>query len=257
MTVRVIGGMTIPILDGLPFKTWRIGRRSGPPRFFTGHYNGPRVPGFGNVKLEKQQIISDARYQMRPGALGAASGGDGIQYHGGTFSDGTSYLFRDIEDILWHCRNYEGNQLSISWHMPLGDGQQPTDPQIRGFYDVIDAFRRQFPTIAVTNVKGHKEWSSTSCPGSIMQHIVSYRDTHVAPKPVVYFKTLYNANCRTAPDVGSPVAVVNGVKVVTQAGTVFAIDAIIENGKLYNGDPTYVHRADGIGFYHISVVTPA
>lgn len=248
----IIGGLDIPKLDNVPRANWSIGTRGNqPPRYFTVHYNGPRVPTFGYVKGEKDQIRSDARYHMRRGAFGVSSGGDGIQYHGGTFSDGSSYLFRDVRDRLWHCGNYEGNQWSIAWHLPLGDDQEPTALQIRGLYNVIDAFRYMYPSIAGVNVKGHKEWKSTLCPGKVMPYILSYRSGATFGKTIQWFRTIVNANCRVAPDVRSAIAL-NG-RMVTPAGTIFGVDAIV-SGVLYDGDPTYVHRADGIGFYHMSVV---
>jgi hypothetical protein len=255
----IIGGVDFPLLENVPRAGWSIGTRPGAPRYFTAHYNGPRVPGFGYVKAEKDQIRADARYHMRPGALGAKSGGDGIQYHGGTFSDGSNWLFRSINDILWHCRNFEGNQFSISWHIPIGDGQQPTTAQIRGLYIAINAFRRQFPSIAITGVKGHKEWSTTPCPGAVMPHILDYRNSGTYGTPIQYFKTTVNANCREAPSVAAPVAL--GGKAITPAGTIFAVDALVRGtpyrptGNAYIDDDVYAHRADGIGFYHISVVT--
>lgn len=254
----IIGGIDIPLLANVPRANWSIGVRTD-TRYFTVHYNGPRVPGFGYVKAEQDQIRSDARWHMRPGALGSKNGGDGIQYHGGTFSDGSNALFRSIHDQLWHCGNYEGNLYSISWHIPLGDTQQPTAAQIRGMYQAIDAFRRMYTKIAVTGVKGHKEWKNTLCPGSVFPYVIDYRNTHTFGKPVQYFKTKVNANCRIAPDVRSPIAL-NGTA-ITARGTEFAVDAIVNGypysptGKPQDLDPQYVHRADGIGFYHMSVVT--
>lgn len=249
----IIGGLNIPILERVPRAQWTIGTRKA-TRYFTVHYNGPKVPGFGMPKLEADQIRSDARYHMRPGAFGVASGADGIQYHGGTLSDGTNWLFRSVTDLLWHSRNFEGNNFSISWHLPLGDTQQPTTAQIASLFNVIDAFRREYPLIAVTGVKGHKEWASTACPGNVMPYVIDYRNVHTFGKPIQYFVTSVNANCRTAPDISAPIAL-DG-KAVTPAGTTFGVDAIVI-GKPYNGDPHWVHRADSIGFYHMSVVHSA
>lgn len=245
----IIGGLDIPLLGNIPRANWTIGRRAA-TRYFTVHYNGPSVPGFGYPKLEADQIRSDARWQMRAGALGAKSGGDGIQYHGGTFSDGSNWLFRDIFDLLWHCRNFEGNSFSISWHLPLGGAQQPTSAQIRSLYAVIDACRSAFGIPAVA-VKGHKEWASTDCPGNVMPYVFDYRNTHTLGTAIQWYKTIVNANCREAPDITAKIALKG--KAITKADTIFGVDAVVK-GTPYNNDPFWVHRADGVGFYHMSVV---
>lgn len=243
--------MQLPRYVDLPFATWRIGKRRT-TRYVTIHWNGPRVPGFGYRALERAQIKSDARWHMRPGALGAKSGGDGIQYHGGTYSDGYSEQYRDWNDLLWHCANFEGNEQSISWHCPLGGDQEPTRAQLEELTRIIDGLRARF-NVEVSHVRGHLEWSSTGCPGTVMPFVRAYRDAHMA-RPIQWFKTIYNANVRTAPDVHSAIAL-NGAA-VTPKGTKVAIGAIIENGVPYNGNATYGWRADGLGFYHISVIAP-
>ena len=246
-----IGGLTIPTLPNVPRANWSIGTRKA-TRYFTVHYNGPMVPGAGYPKLEADQMRSDARYHMRKGGLGVASGGDGIQYHGYTDSAGTNWALRDINDLLWHCRNYEGNNYSISWHIPIGGAQVPTQAQNASLTTMIDACRREWPQIAVTAVKGHKEWASTDCPGVwLMASVKAYRDVLTTGMPIQYFETTVNANCREAPDVSAPIAL-NGTA-ITPAGTIFGVDAIVR-GVPYQNDPYWVHRADGIGFYHMSVV---
>jgi hypothetical protein len=248
--MATIGGLTIPMLPDVPRANWSIGTRKD-TRYFTVHYNGPKVPGFGYPKLEADQMRSDARYHMRAGALGAKSGGDGIQYHGYTDSSGANYMLREVTALLWHCRNFEGNSFSISWHLPLGGDQSPTAAQAYSLEVVIDAFRREYPKIAVTGVKGHKEWALTSCPGNVMPLVFDYRNSHTYGKPIQYYVTTVNANCRTAPDISAPIAL-NGTA-ITPANTTFGVDAVV-TGKPYQGDPFWVHRADGIGFYHMSVV---
>lgn len=236
----------------IPRATWQIGKRPYTTHI-TVHYNGPKVPGAGVPKLERAQLIADARYHMRPGALGARSGGDGIQYHGATLSDGTNVVMRELDAMLWHCANYEGNRCSLSWHIPIGEGQYPTLEQLYSFRKALDILRAIY-NIPVVNVKGHREWSSTRCPGNMMPYVVGYRaGKEFVTGSVEWYVTIANANVRTAPDVDSPIAL-DGTA-VTPNGTVFAVDAIVE-GISYKGDPKYVHRADGLGFYHDSVVAP-
>lgn len=240
-----IGGLEIPMLDRVPRATWSIGRRTK-TAYFTVHYNGPAVKGFGNPRIEQEQIRSDARWHMRPGALGSKRGGDGVQYHGGTLSDGSNWLFRDIFDLLWHCANKTGNERSISWHLPLGGDQKPTTKQIQGLYAAIEAFRRAF-FISALNVKGHLEWSQTACPGNnIFPLIQAYRNANNAV-PSIWYKTRVNANIRALPDTDS------AILGIVPANTIFPVTHIIENGKPYQGNPTYVERANG-GYHHMSTV---
>lgn len=248
-----------PVIDlidmrkNIPSRTWRIGRRPI-TRYVTIHYNGPAVPSFGNPKGEIDQLIFDARYHMRAGAFGVASGADGIQYHGATLSDGTNILMRDWHDMLWHCGNYDGNRYSISWHLPLGGNQKATDLQLTALFEVIEYMRGVY-NIPLVNIKGHMEWKATACPGPyLMQHLREYRASGVVPKPIQWFKAIYNSNCRQGPSTDTPIAL-NGTAVMPK-GTVFAVDKIIEDGKPYNGNPTWVHRADQLGFHHISTVAP-
>jgi len=191
---------------------------------------------------------------MRAGAFGVPSGADGIQYHGGTLSDGSSWRFRDFDDMLWHCGNSYGNRFSIAWHLPLGGTQAPTARQLRALYNVIGAFRVVYG-IKTVNVVGHMEWKATECPGLVMPSIRSYRSDATYGRAIVYYRTLYNANVREAPDVNSNIAL-NGQAIIPR-GTTFAVDEIKENGVPHNGNPAYVHRADGLGFIHLSIVTPA
>lgn len=248
--LKRIGAIQVP---NMPRASWSIGTRKA-TRNFTVHYNGPEVKAVGNIRAELDQMRSDARYHMRKGAFGVANGADGLQYHGGTLSDGSNWRFRDLQDELWHCGNYEGNTFGISWHLPIGKGQSPTSKQLQSLYAVFAAVREIY-NISVVNIVGHLEWKATDCPGLIMPYIRQYRAQAIIPTPTIWYRTLYNANVREAPDTNAPIALHGAA--VTPAGTTFAIDKIIEDGVPYYGNPVYVHRADGLGFYHMSVVTPA
>lgn len=251
---QMIGMLFALQVPNMPRASWTIGTRQLTTHL-TVHYNGPAVPAFGNIRGELDQLRADARWHMRPGAFGVASGADGIQYHGDTLSDGSHWRNRDFQDLLWHCGNAYGNKASLAWHLPLGGKQIPTSKQLRGLFYVFQAARVAYG-IKHVNLVGHREWKATECPGAnIYPHILDYRNSEAYGKPIVAYKTIYNANCREAPDVSSPIAL--GGQAVYPAGTVFGVDEIKENGVPYNGNPTYVHRADGIGFFHISVVTPS
>ncbi|MCU0491269.1 MAG: hypothetical protein MUD01_06770, partial [Chloroflexaceae bacterium] len=102
--MQAIGNMALfDVRARLPRANWEIGRRQGNPDGIVLHYNGPAVAPesqFGEGLVQK--LIRNARWHMRPGSLGAPSGGDGLQYHLCVASDGQVLWMRDLEAQLWH-----------------------------------------------------------------------------------------------------------------------------------------------------------
>lgn len=240
--------------DKMPRADWSIGTRKR-TRYLTLHYNGPRVVAAGNPIGEIAQLKFDAQWHMRPGALGAPSGGDGIQYHGATLSDGMNLQLRDWLALLWHCGNYVGNNESIAWHVPIGGTQKPTPAQLHQIFDiVIPAFQVAFD-IQYVNVKGHKEWKATDCPGiPLFNALKQWRATHATPLPppfpaMLWYKTKANVYVRESPEVqsGFPANIALDGDALIPSGTTFAVDKLV-TGKPHNGIATYVHRADQLGF---------
>jgi len=259
--------MAIPLVDlraKMKRASWSIGTRDQ-TLYLTVHYNGPNVGAFGKATGEIAQLQFDSGYHMRPNAFGKNTPGDGIQYHGATLSTGKHVQLRDWQAKLWHCGNKEGNNRSIAWHFPLGGDQVPTDAQWYGFiHEIVPLFRSMYGVVDA-NVKMHNEWKATECPGNpliykIKQWRLGLQPTLPIPLPVkgglLWYKTMYPANTRIAPDVNSPVATYGntGEEVIIPAGTVFGVDALVLYGTPYKGDPVYVHRADQLGFVHNSVV---
>lgn len=243
--------LSFPYLDyrsKMKRASWSIGTRPR-TRYFTIHYNGPAVPGKGSEASEIAQLQFDATWHMRPGALGAASGGDGIQYHGATLNTGKNVQLRDWNALLWHCGNFVGNQESIAWHVPIGGFQTATLAQLNSLFNVvIPTFMREYPSIAYVNVKGHKEWKPTDCPGTLYREILDWRADHAQKPILLYYKTLANVKVRESPEIkadNSNVAL-HGTAVIPK-DTIFAVDKLID-GVPYLGVKTYVHRADGLGF---------
>jgi hypothetical protein len=155
---------------------WSIGTRRA-TRYFTLHFNGPPVKAFGNPVGEFAQLQFDATYHMRPGALGSKRGGDGIQYHGATLSNGRNVLLRDWNAMLWHCGVTEGNAYSIAWHVPIGGNQQPTQAQIKSVFEVVIPCVLGQYGIWYKGVRAHMEWKATNCPGVPLMRILSeYRN---------------------------------------------------------------------------------
>ncbi|SRR5258706_3530015 len=225
--------------DKLKRTSWSIGTRSR-TRYLTLHYNGPAVGAFGNPQGEIKQLQFDATWH-----IGSYLNADGIQYHGATLSDGTNLQLRDWQAKLWHCGNYVGNNESIAWTVVFGGMQRATEAQLDSLFNVVlPAFQREYG-IFVVNVKGHREWKKTLCPGTLYSSLLEWRDNHQVDSHLMWFETLVNVNVREAPDVRSPIAL-NGTATVPK-GTTFAVNKIIK-GIPYNGIDTYIHRADQLGF---------
>jgi len=243
--------LLFPYLDyrsKMPRAKWSIGSRFD-TRYFTLHYNGPAVKAAGNPQGEIAQLQFDATWHMRPGALGAVNGGDGIQYHGATLSNGLNLQLRDWNAMLWHCGNKIGNMHSIAWHVPIGGEQKPTIEQVKQLFHVIIPSFQQHYGITHVNVKGHREWAATACPGvSLWNWLYDWRVEQKTVLPITWYRTLANMFVRETPAIEPNRANValSGTALI-EKGSTFAVDVIVP-GKPYRGISTYIHRADQLGF---------
>lgn len=236
--------------------SWSIGKRKKGDKwiYITVHYNGPPVKGAGNPSLELAQLQVDSRWHTRAGAFGSKRGGDGLMYHGYTDCNGDNYQTRDYNDLLWHSGNTIGNGHSLAWHVPIGGDQHPTAKQLTGLFAVLEALRSEYG-ISYANIKGHKEWSKTDCPGDPLHSaLVRWRTDKLQARPpgLLWYEAMVNMRVRTAPSVKigtkeTPQAMHNGVPMLVTAGTVFGVDQIVK-GVNYEGFDQYVHRADQLGF---------
>lgn len=237
--------------DTLPRRSWQIGTRtrSDPPRYLTLHNNGPDVAD-RTPKGEVAQLIADARYHMRPGALGATDGGDGIHYHYAVGGDGTIDQCRDDDAVLWHSGTDLGNRQSLSIHIPLGGIQEPTTAQWVSTVQLFDWLRAHY-AIPVERVLGHREGKRTECPGPmLMPRLIRWRQS--APATVIRRQatTTTATAVYEAPRLDSPIAMEGQAHVAV--GQPVDVDAILV-GTLAHGDVRWLHRADGLGFIPYAV----
>lgn len=232
---------------------WNIGKRPTGPRFITLHWNGPTVAAFGNPKGEIEQLKFDARYHIAKD-WGNGQHGDGIMYHGATLSDGSHYQLRDWNAVLWHCRNYEGNLWSLAWTCPLGGTQKPTSKQHYAVREVLAQLCDMF-NIPWYNVRGHNQWASTTCPGTLQPILDSWRLQHIQVGLKNYV-TLYNCFVRT-----KPLNDLNNNPKFQQGGKDYIIPAntpiVVDNENIIDDkykDIKWVHLANGIGFIRKDLV---
>lgn len=135
------------------------------------HYSGPPVVRRNETLAVLQ---SEARYHVdkdwsRVGDPPVR--GDGLMYHVAIGDDGTAYLCRDLEDVLWHCGAWPENALALSVHVPIGGDQRATAAQLLTLRRVVDAWRHATGT-ARDEVRGHQELQPTACPGTLMADFV-------------------------------------------------------------------------------------
>jgi hypothetical protein len=161
--------------DGVPAGPYES-RPMAEKRGIVVHYSGPPVQQRDNPLAVLQ---SEARYHVgkdwsHPGDPPVR--GDGLMYHLAIGDDGTAYLCRDLEAVLWHCGAWPQNAIALSVHIPIGGSQRATPAQLATLRRVVDEWRRATGT-PINEVWGHQELQPTDCPGTLMADFVyPYRD---------------------------------------------------------------------------------
>jgi len=139
------------------------------------HYSGQAVTNRADTRAV---LTSEARYHVDrnwadPGER--ALRGDGLMYHIAIGDDGTAYLCRDLEAVLWHCGAWPQNALALSVHIPIGGDQHATSDQLATLRRVVDGWRAATST-PLNEVWGHQELQPTDCPGTLMaDFVIPYR----------------------------------------------------------------------------------
>lgn len=157
---------------GGPFEVVPLARKRG----VVVHYSGPPVARRTDTLAVLQ---SEASYHV--GKNWARAGddvvyGDGLMYHVAIGDDGTKYLCRDLDAVLWHCGVTSWNRAALSVHVPIGGDQRATPAQLMSLTEVVDDWRALTGT-SRSEVRGHQELSPTSCPGTLMADFVyPYRE---------------------------------------------------------------------------------
>lgn len=128
----------------------------------TVHWNGPPIPAGEDPWLV---ILSDAWYHTskdwspEPGI----QGGDGIMYHFLIAPDGRCFKTRDDDAVLWHCGSAIGNVFSYAVQVMVGgEGDGTGDPVTAAQYATLTQLIAE---LSLDDVKPHKIWSGTACPG--------------------------------------------------------------------------------------------
>lgn len=150
-----------------PFERLALSKKRG----LTVHYSGPAVD---DRRRTLQVLQAEARYHVGKDWSGPGEPilrGDGLMYHLALGEEGTLYLCRDLESMLWHAADRWWNRHALAVHLTMGGSQRATPAQLTALRELADRWRGWSGT-TVEQVVGHGEVSATSCPGSLMDDFV-------------------------------------------------------------------------------------
>lgn len=246
---------------------WTIGRRPGRATGATLHFAGDvpvpngltvdrRAEGPAAVAAQREQLIGFIQRAYVPRHI-YELGADGIQYPLIATASGEILLSRDIDSILWHCANATGNKWSIGVHAPVGGRQDVTPIQWQRITDIFGALILDFGMQGRAAVRGHCEWPRSdgkrqkSCPGPIlMARLLAWRGGPSLPR---MYRVTQDANIRQGQSRRFPIAL--GGTAVARRGQTFLVDDI-DIGEMIGKENRWAHRADGLGFIHMSLLEP-
>lgn len=133
------------------------------------HYNGPPT-GVPSGRLSPIRLYhNDARYHMSVDWGGGARA-NGIQYHWGVWKE-RAFKLRNGRGILWHCGAWPWNGSATALNFPIGQGERAGRETLKtAAAFVLHNNRKQGRSRRA--VRGHKQLSSTLCPGNLMGDFV-------------------------------------------------------------------------------------
>ena len=146
------------------------------------HYDGP------GQNLSKKTHTECVKYwkSVRKFHVGTHGWSD-IGYSYGVCPHGS--LFEGRGALKQQAAQQGANSTWYSCSLMLGDGEKPTDAQIASVNNLIDYLHEKYGNSK--NVKGHKDFNSTDCPGTIIYQLI--KDgifSSVSSNPIVNTKEL-------------------------------------------------------------------
>ncbi len=160
-----------------PYETIPLNKKRG----VVIHYRG--VVTDANAGLASYK--ADAVYHVGKNWVGAGQTpvlGSGIMYHIGIDGQGSVYLLRNPDRVLWHCGAWPQNEETFAIQLPLGGDQRATKAQLASLSRVVDALLA-FSKTPRSEVWGHQQLSSTPCPGTLMADFIRPYRAGTKPTP--------------------------------------------------------------------------
>lgn len=164
---------------------------------------------------------SVARYRNEA-AVHYKSLGPGLQYHVKIDNVGQIFWIRPFTATLWHAGNLAVNKTSIAicldGYFHPGVNQKPTREQLEALQQLLVNLCTKHPEFPAdqNDVFGHREISSTACPGNeLFPYVVQFRNTgKITPQAdIVYDWPSLQPNSPTPPTTPEPVPAPPSVEV--------------------------------------------
>ena len=107
-----------------------------------------------------QSVEAIARYHVGPNHI-SSEGIPGIAYHFYITEDGTTFQTNELETVSWHVGG--NNTASVGICMSGNfNGQPPSQAQLQSALSLVASLVDKLGNV---EVKGHRDFSNTSCPG--------------------------------------------------------------------------------------------
>ena len=134
-----------------------------PKSGMTIHYQGVDVARDMSDAEAQVLIESDALFHIRKEWAPGVYGG-GLMYAIVIAPSGTTYQTRDLDAVLWHAGDAQGNSDTTPVLVLAGPNTPPTPAQYRSLGSVLMG-QTTYP---------HSYWSATSCPGDALRQWLEY-----------------------------------------------------------------------------------
>lgn len=109
-----------------------------------------------------------------------ANGWPGLSYHFFITKDGTVYQINNFTDVTWHDTvNWDSIGIALHGYFHPTANQNPTKEQLVSLRLLLNELCSAHPEFPADqhNVVGHRERSSTSCPGdNLIGYVQDYRN---------------------------------------------------------------------------------
>lgn len=138
-------------------------------RYITVHHTADTATGTNDQILQKE-----ANQHIN------SNGWPGLSYHFFICKDGTIYQINNFSDVTWHdAVNWDSIGIALHGYFHPTVEEQPTSAQLKALRFLLDELCTKHPEFPAdqSDVLGHRERSSTACPGNnLIGYVVDYRN---------------------------------------------------------------------------------